>query len=91
MSNLSNNTKASLFLDDITSGITPSKDKSYTVQSFNYRCERKRNTMGMPYGPTGKTYLRFSVKTLPDGHLKDLYNRHTGAFQPKRPTPTVSC
>ncbi len=75
MSNLSNNTKASLFFDDITSGIILTKDKSRTVQSFHYRCERKRNAMGMPYGPTAKTYLRFSVKTLPDGHLKDLYNR----------------
>lgn len=75
MSNISNNTKATLFLYDITSGVVPSKDKSYTVQSFDYRCERKRNTMGMPYGPTGKTSLRFCIKTLPDGYLKELYNR----------------
>lgn len=76
MKNVSNYTKASLFFEDITDPtVTVKRDQSFTVQSFDYECSRQRNTRGEPYGPSMMTTLRFTIRSLPDGHLKSLYQR----------------
>ena len=76
MKSISNYTKASLFLEDITDPtVTVKREQGFTVQRFDYECSRKRNTFGLPYGPSLKTTLRLTIKSLPDGHLKSLYKR----------------
>ncbi len=74
MRNISNYIKATLFFDDF-SEVKVKKEQGFTLQQFNYECSRKRNNMGMPYGPTQTTVLRFLIKTLPDGYLKEIYKR----------------
>lgn len=76
MKSISNYTKASLFLEDITDPtVTVKREQGFTVQRFDYECSRKRNTFGLPYGPSLMTTLRLTIKSLPDGHLKSLYKR----------------
>lgn len=76
MKSISNYTKASLFLEDITDPtITVKREQGFTVQRFDYECSRKRNTFGLPYGPSLMTTLCLTIKSLPDGHLKSLYKR----------------
>lgn len=74
MQNISNYIKATLFFDDF-SEINVKKEQGFTLQQFNYECSRKRNNMGMPYGPTRTTVLRLLIKSLPDGSLKEIYKR----------------
>ena len=74
MQNISNYIKATLFFDDF-SEVKVKKEQGFTLQQFNYECSRKRNNMGMPYGPTRTTILRFLIKSLPDGYLKEIYKR----------------
>ena len=74
MRNISNYIKATLFFDDF-SEVKVKKEQGFTLQQFNYECSRKRNNMGMPYGPTQTTVLRFLIKSLPDGYLKEIYKR----------------
>lgn len=74
MRNISNYIKATLFFDDF-SEVKVKKEQGFTMQQFNYECSRKRNNMGMPYGPTRTTILRFLIKSLPDGYLKEIYKR----------------
>ena len=74
MQNISNYIKATLFFDDF-SEINVKKEQGFTLQQFNYECSRKRNNMGMPYGPTQTTVLKFLIKSLPDGYLKEVYKR----------------
>lgn len=76
MRNVSNYKRASLFFNDITdSTVTAKKEQSFTLQHFGYECSRQRNTMGEPYGPTLAMPLHFTIKSLPDGYLKELYQR----------------
>lgn len=76
MKNMSNCTKASFFFYDITDPtVTAKKEQSLTLQRFEYECSRNRNTEGMPYGPTLASMLRFTLKSLPDGYLKEFYRR----------------
>lgn len=74
MQNISNYIKATLFFDDF-SEVKVKKEQGFTLQQFNYECSRKRNNMGMPYGPTLTTVLKFLIKSLPDGYLKEVYKR----------------
>ena len=74
MQNISNYIKATLFFDDF-SEVKVKKEQGFTFQQFNYECSRKRNNMGMPYGPTLTTVLKFLIKSLPDGYLKEVYKR----------------
>lgn len=74
MQNTSNYIKATLFFEDINE-VKVKKEQGFTLQQFNYECSRKRNNMGMPYGPTRTTILRFLIKSLPDGYLKEIYKR----------------
>lgn len=74
MRNISNYIKATLFFDDF-SEVKVKKEQGFTLQQFNYECSRKRNNMGMPYGPTQTTVLKFLIKSLPDGYLKEVYKR----------------
>lgn len=74
MRNISNYIKATLFFNDF-SEVTVKKEQGFTLQQFNYECSRKRNNMGMPYGPTQTTVLKFLIKSLPDGYLKEVYKR----------------
>lgn len=53
------------------------KERCFTLQHFGYECSRQRNTMGEPYGPTLALPLHFTIKSLPDGYLKELYQRLT--------------
>ena len=76
MKNMSNCTKASFFFYDITDPtVTAKKDQCLTLQRFDYECSRNRNAEGMPYGPTLASVLRFTLKSLPDGYLKEFYRR----------------
>lgn len=74
MRNISNYIKATLFFDDFSEAKVK-KEQGFTLQQFNYECSRKRNNMGMPYGPTQTTVLKFLIKSLPDGYLKEVYKR----------------
>lgn len=74
MQNISNYIKATLFFDDINE-VKVKKEQGFTLQQFNYECSRKRNNMGMPYGPTGTAIIRLQIKSLPDGYLKEIYKR----------------
>lgn len=76
MRTVSQYTKASLFFQDITdTTFAMKKEHGFTLQYFRYECSRKRNSSGMPYGPTLSSILRFTLKSLPDRHLKALYRR----------------
>ena len=76
MENISHYIKAMLFFQDITEAVyAPKREQGYTLQSFRYECSRTRNSQGIPYGPTQATVLRFTLKSLPDGYLKELYQR----------------
>lgn len=76
MGNYSHYTKAIVFFKDITEKTTSViKGEGFTLQTFSYECSRKRNTKGMPYGPTQSTIMRFSLKSLPDLYLQELYRR----------------
>lgn len=76
MTNISNYTKASIFFDDITDPtISVKKENGFTIQKFGYECSRNRNSMGMPYGPPLMTILNFTIKSLPDGYMKELYKK----------------
>lgn len=78
MSNMSNYTKAALFFHDITDPtVSTAKEQSFTLQQFRYECSRNRNSQGTPYGPTLSTSLFLTLKSLPDGYLKELYKRLT--------------
>ncbi len=84
MQHSSNYTKASFFFHDISdSTFTAKREQSFTLQQFSYECSRKRNSRGEPYGPTLASILRFTLKSLPDGYLKEFYQRLT--------ENTVSC
>ena len=74
MQNISNYIKATLFFDNINE-VKVKKEQGFTLQQFNYECSRKRNNMGMPYGPTGTAIIRLQIKSLPDGYLKEIYKR----------------
>ncbi|WP_071133716.1 hypothetical protein [Millionella massiliensis] len=76
MGNISHYTKAMLFFQDVTESMyPPKKEEGFTLQSFSYECARARNSQGIPYGPTRAGILRFALKSLPDGYLKELYLR----------------
>lgn len=72
MQSILNYLKATLFFDDINE-TTVRREQGFTLQQFHYECSRKRNDIGMPYGPTMTTILQVQIKSLPDGYLKDLY------------------
>lgn len=74
MQNTSNYIKATLFFEDINE-VKVKKEQGFTLQQFNYECSRKRNNMGMPYGPTCTTIIQLQIKSLPDGYMKEIYKR----------------
>lgn len=74
MQNISNNLKAYLYFDDIRE-TKVRREQGFTLQQFHYECSRKRNDIGMPYGPTQTTILQLQIKSLPDRYLKELYKR----------------
>ena len=74
MQNISNYLKATLFFDNIHE-TSVRREQGFTLQQFHYECTRKRNDIGMPYGPTQTTILQLQIKSLPDGYLKEIYKR----------------
>ena len=74
MQNISNNLKASFYFDDIRE-TKVRREQGFTLQQFHYECSRKRNDIGMPYGPTQTTILQLQIKSLPDRYLKEIYKR----------------
>lgn len=74
MQNISNYLKATLFFDNIHE-TRVKREQGFTLQQFHYECVRKRNDIGMPYGPTQTTILQLQIKSLPDGYLKEIYKR----------------
>lgn len=73
---MSNHLKALLFLDDITiSPVAPSRDKGYTVQHFEYRCERSVDDNGIPFGSTLSVILKTSLKITSPNAGKALFER----------------
>lgn len=65
---LSNHLKAVVVLDDVRlTNFTNTRDQFFTVQRFEYRCERSRDERGLPFGSTLSVVLKASVKaTTPD-------------------------
>ena len=63
---MSNNLKAVLFPDDMQEQGQNAvlKEKCSTVQFFNYRCERSRNDVGIPYGQTNPMVMTFTVRLV---------------------------
>lgn len=58
------------------------KENCYTVQHFNYNCEKKRNESGEVYGATNPVLLEFSIRVNSPGHVKPFFrglvsNEHT--------------
>ena len=60
---MSNHLKAVLLTDDITVGIAePGRSQCYTLQHFEYKCERDLDGDGMPFGFTASVILKASVR-----------------------------
>ena len=72
---LSNNIKALLITEDLSEVEIVSQNSCFTLQHFNYDCNRCRNEMGEPYGPTVSVILQFSIRTLTENGGKIFYER----------------
>lgn len=73
--NLSNNIKALLYLGDLTRAKSLAQSNCFTVQEFDYRYFRSRDEAGIPWGATQSAVIRFTLKSLPNGQAKPLYQR----------------
>lgn len=74
--NLSNNLKAILIPDDVTlSAAGHYRNQFYTVQHFEYKCERSRDEDGVPFGSTLSVILRNSIKAVSADAGKVLFER----------------
>lgn len=74
MKSISNHTKATLFLYDITDpSVKAKREQSITIQQFSYECSRQRDAAGIPYGSTITTLMHITIKSLPSGYMKDIY------------------
>ena len=52
-----------LVLDDVLSNnVTVNTGNSFTLQHFDYKCERARSGAGNPFGTETPSYLHFTVK-----------------------------
>ena len=58
------------FLDNPMSVL---KENCYTVQHFNYNCEKKRNESGDVYGATNPVLLEFSIRVNSPGHTRHFF------------------
>ena len=73
---ISNQLKAVLCTDDVTSSVAPfSRDDCYTIQHFEYKCERSRDEHGTPFGSTLSVVLKTSVKVTSADAGKILLER----------------
>ena len=60
---MSNLLRAVLLTDDITTGVAnPARSQCYTVQHFEYKCQRDLDDAGMPFGFTTSVILSATVK-----------------------------
>ena len=73
---LSNQLKALLVMNDITEeGVSVWQNNCFTVQHFSYNCNRQRNDLGIPYGPTLPSYLDFTVRIADNDSAKLFFER----------------
>ncbi len=75
LENLSNQLKGAFFFGDITEGVIVRQHDCFTIQKFNYKCSRKRNSYGIPYGVSNIGTLDIVVKSLPDNKTKEFYRQ----------------
>ena len=73
----SNQLKALLVTEDIMeqSASSFTHGDCLTVQHFSYQCLRKRDSSGVPYGPTAPSYLDFTVKISSGESAKVFFRR----------------
>jgi len=73
---LSNHLKAIMIPEDVTSvRIAVPREDFFTVQHFEYKCERSCDEQGSPEGPTLKVLLNTSIKMVSADAAKLFYER----------------
>ena len=71
---LSNELKAVAVITDMTEqGVSVTRDQCMTVDHFDYRCVRKRDSVGRTYGATNPVELSFSVRINTAEQAQTLY------------------
>ena len=67
---------AHLALKDITDkNITIQTSDCFTLQDLHYRCSRRRDETGVPYGPTEPSFLTFTILAEADTTGKEIFQR----------------
>ena len=78
MQSLSNELKAIAVMADISdSGTTVTRDQCVTVEQFQYRCERKRDSYGHTYGANEPVELTFCVRINAADQAQPFYRQLT--------------
>lgn len=73
---LSNHLKAVMATEDVlTSDIAFPRDRFFTVQRFEYKCERSCDENGIPFGSTLSVILKASIKATSPDTGKVLFER----------------
>ena len=72
----SNQLKAVLALDNILEeGVSIWQNNCFTVQQFQYCCQRQRDDAGVPYGSTQTSFLTFTLRVAKGDSAKGLLER----------------
>lgn len=67
---------SALVLEDIvTKSVTVPEDKNYTLQHFDYQCERQRCPVGNPFGTKTPSLLHFTIRASDKDPEKELLSR----------------
>lgn len=67
---------ATLVLEDVlTKTVTVTQDNSYTLQHFDYKCERQRGHVGNPFGTDTPSMLHFTLRVADNDPEKELLDR----------------
>lgn len=73
---LSNHHKALVVADDVTmSAVAVTKDNFLSVTHFDYKCERSRDEIGIPFGSTLSVILNLSIKVATNDSGRIFYER----------------
>lgn len=71
MININKNITVSLYPGKIDAHDTILQEQCYTVQHFDYKCQRECNEIQVPYGPSTETVLTFTVRT--EAQMNEFY------------------
>ena len=67
---------ATFFLHDVFSEkVIPTAENTFTLQHFDYKCERLRGSVGNPFGTNTPSLLHFTVRAAENDPGKELLNR----------------